>query len=254
MESKPFLYVGGALLGIGILKNHLDKKKSGSSARIEKAKPVKTKDYTYKLPKLPYAYTANEPIIGRRTMELHHNKHEASYIDGMNRGFSALSRVRSKGYDANIRVPMRASITKRDTFNISGAILHELYWRNLNGKGTQIGANLKKQLERDFGSVDMFMQEFFDVSKSIEGSGWGVLVWSPELCKLVILPVQNHENNWIPNAHVLLVIDVWEHAYYLQYQNRRGEYLKAVMNDINWDTVNGRFVTALKMKGPINFK
>ena len=242
--------------GVGLSVAGLYLKKAGQKlgARNLDAKPVKTTNQQYELPELPYAYFSLDPTINDETMEIHHNKHEASYIKGMNAGFAALSRIRESNYKPSARVPMRASVTRRNTFNISGAILHELYWGNLTGtSGTKISKELEDQIIKDFGSLDMFYQEFFDVTKSIEGSGWGVLVWSPQIQKLVMLPVQNHENNWIPNAQVLLVIDVWEHAYYLQYQNRRGDYLQQILNKINWDVVSQRFADSMNRKTPINF-
>ena len=251
-KSQGLMLTGGLLLGIGAIKKYQASKK-GSSNELD-AKPVNTKSYQYKLPKLPYQFQALEPIVSAETMEIHHNKHEASYIKGMNNGFAALDRVRRSNYSIDARQGMRYSIARNNAFNVSGAILHELFWRNINGKGTKPSAELLAQLKRDFGSLDMFMQGFFDVSKKIQGSGWGALVYSPELCKLIILPIQNHQNNVIPNSEVLLVIDVWEHAYYLNYQNRRGDYLKKIMNDINWNTVSNRYAQALKKQTPINFK
>jgi len=251
-KSQGLMLTGGLLLGIGVIKKYQVSKK-GSSNELE-AKPVKTKSYRYKLPKLPYDFKALEPIVSAKTMETHHNKHEEAYVNGMNQGFESLDRVRIKNYNIYARQGMRYSLARNNAFNISGAILHELFWRNINGKGTKPSAELLQQIDRDFGSLDMFMQEFFDVSKKIEGSGWGALVYSPELCKLVILPIQNHEDNWIPNSEVLLVIDVWEHAYYLDYQNRRGDYLKKLMNDINWNEVSNRYAKGLKRYPTVNFK
>jgi superoxide dismutase, Fe-Mn family len=250
--AQGLMYAGGLLLGVGLVKKYQLSKK-GSSNSLE-AKPVKTQSYKYKLPPLPYKYTALKPIISKETMEIHHNKHEDSYIKGMNKGFESLSRVRLSNYALDARQGMRNSIAKNNAFNISGAILHELYWRNINGKGTKPSAELLQQINRDFGSLDMFMQEFFDITKKIQGSGWGALVYSPELCKLVVLPIHNHQNNWVPNSEVLLVIDVWEHAYYLGYQNRRGDYLKKIMNDINWNTISTRYGKSLKREPSINFK
>lgn len=250
-KSKGFLYAGGILLGIGAIKKYQSSKTG--SLNLE-AKRVKTQSYQYGLPKLPYDFSALKPIISKETMELHHNKHEQSYVDGMNSTFSALDRVRGKGYDANARQAMRYSLGQKAAFSVSGAILHELFWKNINGKGTKPSANLLSQIKTDFGSLDMFMQEFFDTTKPLQGSGWGVLVYSPEICKMVILPVQEHQNNLIPNAKILMVIDVWEHAYYLDYQNRRGDYLKKIMNDINWDVVSSRYDNAVKITTEINFK
>ena len=243
-------YLGATATILGIAGKVIQSRKG--SANIP-AKPVKTDNKIFSLPVLPYSYAANEPTISERTMNIHHNKHEASYIKGMNKGFATLSRIRESDYKPDARTPMRASITRKNSFNISGAILHELYWRNLDGAGTKPSEDLMKQIIKDFGSYEMFKQEMFDVTKSIEGSGWGVLVWSPEIQKLVMLPVQNHENNWIPNASTLLVIDVWEHAYYLDYQANRAAYVQAVLEDINWNTVSNRFKDAVVRKTPIHF-
>ena len=252
MITNKTLFWSGVSLSVAGL--YLKKVSQKFGARNIEAKPVKTSNQQYKLPELPYAYYSLDPVINDETMETLHNKHETGYINGMNSGFAALSRIREAKYKPSARVPMRASVTKRNTFNISGAILYELYWNNLTGTdGTKMSKELEDQIIKDFGSVDMFYQEFFDVAKSIQGSGWGILVWSPEIQKLVILPVQNHENNWIPNAQVLLVIDVWEHAYYLQYQNRRGDYLQQILNKINWDVVSQRFVDSVNRKTPISF-
>ena len=251
-KKEGLLYVGGALLGIGILKKY-QISRSGSANNLD-AKPVKTKDYEYSLPDLPYPYSSLQPAVSQETMQLHHNKHEKSYIDGMNSVFSSLSRVRSSNYDSKARQGMRYSLAQKGAFNVSGSILHELFWRNMGGKDTKPSVELLKHIQTDFGSLDMFMQEFFDTTKPIEGSGWGVLVYIPELCKLMVLPVQNHQDNWIPNSRVLMVIDVWEHAYYLDYQNRRGDYLKRVMNDINWNVVSERYKEAAKRRTEINFK
>lgn len=251
-KSQGLMYAGGILLGIGALKKFQLSRSSGS-ANLE-AKPVKTKSPKYSLPDLPYDFRALEPVISSETLELHHNKHEESYIQGMNTVFSSLSRVRSANYDSKARQGMRGALGRKAAFNVSGSILHEMYWENLNGKGTKPSADLLQGINQNFGSLDMFMQEFFDTTKPIQGSGWGVLVYSPEIRKMVILPVEQHQNNLIPNARVLLVIDVWEHAYYLDYQSRRGDYLKKVMNDINWDVVSSRYKDAISVKPEVKIK
>ena len=249
VSSKTFLLLGA---GLAVSYGVIHYRRKGSAKKLA-ATPVKARESDYVLPQLPYPYSALEPIIGDKTMHLHHNKHEASYIKGMNAGLNALNRVRSKSYAPNARVPMRQSIAQRNAYNISGAILHELYWQNIKGQGTEPSEQLLAQIKSDFGSLDMFMQEFFDIAKSIEGSGWGVLVYSPALKRMVILPVENHQNNWIPDASTLLVIDVWEHAYYLDYENRRGDYLKAILNDVNWDTVSKRYEKALTRSPSVEF-
>lgn len=250
IQDKLF-YFGGTLVTIGVASKVINTK---MGSRSLKAAPVKTTDSLYELPKLPYSYSANSPTISIQTMQLHHDRHEASYIKGMNTAFSTLSKIRQANYPDDSRKAMRSSITRKNTFNISGSILHELFWKNLHGVGTSPSEQMQKQIESDFGSIEMFFQEFFDISDTIEGSGWGVLVWSPELSKLVMLPVQNHEDNWIPNARVLLVIDVWEHAYYMDYKNERGRYLKAIFDEIDWDTVSRRFDEATKVMPTVKFE
>ena len=250
-KAEGLLYTGGILLGVGLIKKY---RSSISGSGNFEAGPTSAKGVKYSLPPLPYQAVALSPSLSGETVKLHHDKHEASYIDGMNQAFNTLNRVRKSNYDVDARQQMRQSIAKRNAFCISGSILHELYWKNLNGKGTKPSVEMLNQIKHDFGTLDMFMQEFFDIAKTIPGSGWGVLAYSPELCKLVILPVQKHENMWIPNAKVLMVIDVWEHAYYLDYQNRRGDYLKKMMNQINWDVVSERYKKASAEVTEVNFK
>jgi len=250
LEKLPVFWIASGLLTYGALQVY--RKKKGSQ-QIQ-ATPVKANPSDYALPELPYAYSALEPILSDKTVLLQHQKHEASYIKGMNQGFSALNRVRSSKYKPNARVPMRQSISQRNAYNISGAIFSELFWQNLNGAGTDPSEELKKQINDDYGSMDMFMQEFFDIGKSIEGSGWVALVYSPALKKTVILPIQNNQNNLIPDSQVLIVLSVWEHTYYPDFENRRGDYLKKLMNDINWDTVSSRLTKATAQKSSVSFK
>ena len=250
IQDKLF-YLGGTLVTVGAISKAIGSK---MGSRNLKASPVKTIDSLYELPKLPYAYSALSPMMSIQTLQLNHDRHQASYIRGMNTAFSTLSKIRQANYPPESRKAMRSSIIRKNTFNISGSIMNELFWKNLRGRGTSPSDQLLKQIESDFGSLDMFFQEFYDVGETIEGSGWAVLVWSPELSKLVMLPIQNHEENWIPNARVLLVIDVWEHAYYMDYKNERSRYLKAVFDEINWDTVSKRFDEATKLLPTVQFE
>lgn len=201
----------------------------------------------YPLPPLPYPLEALEPVVDAATVEVHHKGHEASYYDGLEEALDSLERGRSGGkIDDKVRRRMRLSIARNIAFNGAGAILHHLYWENLAspGQGGNPSRALHEMIEWEFGSSKQFIEEFTDVALAIQGSGWAVLVWSPEFQRLFILPIENHENRWIPNVVPLLVIDVWEHAYYLQHRNKRADYMKAIWQSVNWPVVSKRFAAA----------
>ena len=201
----------------------------------------------YPLPPLPYPDDALEPVIDAKTVQIHHDGHEASYFDGLDEALTSLERSREGGkIEDRIRRRMRLSLGRAIAFNGAGAILHVLYWENLAapGKGGNPSKALHDLIEWEFGNANQFIEEFTDIAMAIQGSGWAVLCWSPEFQRLFILPVERHENNWIPGVVPLLVVDVWEHAYYLKYQNKRGDYVKAIWQSINWPVVSKRLAAA----------
>ena len=201
----------------------------------------------YPLPPLPYEESALEPIIDARTVNIHHTGHEKSYYDGLEEALDSLDRGRQGGkIEDRIRRRMRLSIARSIAYNGAGAILHHLYWENLapSGQGGNPSKALHDQITQDFGSAKQFIEEFSDIANAIPGSGWSVLVYSPEFERLFILPIENHENRWIPGAVPLLVVDVWEHAYYLKHTNKRNDYVREIWPIINWAVVSRRFATA----------
>ena len=193
----------------------------------------------YVLPKLPYAYDALEPVIGKETVTLHHDKHHAAYVAGFNTTLKKLSESREKKDFTSIK-----ALDRDLAFHGSGAILHSLYWDNLcpkaQSKEPTSGAFLE-QVTKDFGSLDALKAELGAATKAVEGSGWGALVWDAAGKQMQVMQVENHQKLTIWGVKVLLIVDAWEHAYYLNYQNRRADYVDAIWQIINWAEVEKRF-------------
>lgn len=192
------------------------------------------------LPPLPYAYNALEPVIDEQTMHLHHDKHHAGYVKGLNAAEEKLAQARKAQDFSAIK-----SLERALAFHGSGHILHSIFWNNLSpeSKGKP-GATLMQFITTEFGSFETFKAQMIAATTSVEGSGWGIFAYHPLLQKLVILQAEKHQNLTQWGAIPLLVIDVWEHAYYLQYQNRRAEFVKNIFSIINWDDVSLRFKNA----------
>jgi len=200
----------------------------------------------YVLPPLPYGYADLEPYIGAETLKLHHDKHHAAYVKGANNAFAQLEQIRREGGDAIKRV---RCVTEDLAFNASGNILHTLYWHSMKKDGggdPPAGGELAKMLLRDFGTLEAFRGQFNAAAVQVQGSGWAILAWEPVSQRLVVLAAEKHENQTIWGCVPLLVLDVWEHAYYLQYQNRRADYIKAFAEVIDWGGVQARLQRALK--------
>lgn len=203
------------------------------------------------LPPLPYPEDALTPSVSARTVKEHHESHQAGYVRGYNGAMKTLREARAAGYSDAARVQMLAPVWKTAMFHGGGAILHKLYWENLrpNGKPeTKPGARTRALLARDFGSVKEAVREMVDVGLGIQGSGWTVLAYSPELDQTVLMPVGNHENHLLVGARPLLILDVWEHAYYADRMNNRKAYLDALLPRIAWDVVEKRLVDAERVK------
>jgi len=189
-----------------------------------------------KLPPLPYAYDALEPIIDKQTLTVHHDKHHAGYVKGLNEAINKLAEARASGDFSLIK-----HWSKELAFNGSGHILHTLYWSNMSLNGGEPEGNLLNNINKSFGSVDKFRLQFAAAAKSVEGSGWSVLVYEPFMGSLVILQAEKHQDLTLWGCYPLLVCDVWEHAYYLKYQNNRVEYVDNFMKIINWKEVARRY-------------
>jgi Fe-Mn family superoxide dismutase len=173
-------------------------------------------------------------------MELHHDKHHAAYVKGANAAIEQLDEARSKEEFSRI-----AAIERALAFNLSGHVLHSIFWCNLMpGGGGKPDGDLARAIDRDFGDFDHFKKQLTEVSASIMGSGWGALVWEPVAGRLLTTQVYDHQSNLSQAGVPLLVIDAWEHAYYLQYKNQKAAFVDAVWNLWNWNDVAARLRAA----------
>ena len=200
-------------------------------------------DYTYKggikmyeLPKLPYGYDELEPYYDKETLEIHHTKHHAGYVKGLNNAVEKLKESREKNDFALVKHWEREL-----AFNGAGHVLHSLFWENMKkGKeDNKAEGEVLELINKSFGSFDVFSAQFRAVTTAVEGSGWGVLAIDGS-GTLQIFTVEKHQDVFIPGFKPVLVCDVWEHAYYLKYQNKRAEWVDNFMKLINWDEVNDR--------------
>lgn len=194
----------------------------------------------YELPPLPYAYDALEPYYDEQTVRLHHDAHHKAYVDGLNNAEARLAEARLRGDYSLIKHWEREL-----AFHGSGHILHTMFWENMspNGGGPATGS-VADQINKDFGDFDTFKKEFSAAAVAVEGSGWAILCWNPVFGKLVILQAEKHQDLTQWGVVPLLCVDVWEHAYYLAYQNRRAAFVEAWWHLVNWRDVNERFTRA----------
>jgi Fe-Mn family superoxide dismutase len=196
------------------------------------------------LPPLPYPYDALEPHISKEIMKLHHDTHHKGYVEGLNKAEKMMEKARyTNNYD------LLKHWEREAAFHGSGHYLHSIFWFVMkpNGGGTPSGS-LLGQIKKDFGSFDQFKEHFTEAANKVEGVGWALLVWSPRSHRLEILQTEKHQLMTQWDTIPLLVLDVWEHSYYLQYQADRDEYVANWWNVVNWDEVEIRFNQASKLK------
>ena len=192
---------------------------------------------TYTLPELPYDHAALEPHYSAKVLELHHGKHHAGYVSGANTTLDKLAEARSKGDFAAIN-----QLQKNLAFHLSGHVLHSLLWKNMSPKGGgQPDGELGAAVREFFGSFDGFRSQLTEAATNIQGSGWGALAWEPLGKRLVVEQVYDHQGNIGSGTVPLLVLDMWEHAYYLQDLNVKGDWVKAFWKVVNWEDVAARF-------------
>ena len=197
----------------------------------------------YRLPELPYDYSALEPHISGHIMELHHDKHHATYVEGANKTLEQLDEARAKTDFTRL-----AALERALAFNLSGHVLHSLFWQNMTPKGGgKPEGELAEALQRDFGGFEPFKKQLSQAASTIMGSGWAALVWEPLGGHLLTTQIYDHQSNVSQGAIPLLVIDAWEHAFYLQYENRKAEFFEAVWKVWNWKDVAQRLRTARKV-------
>jgi len=198
----------------------------------------------YVLPKLPYGYKDLAPYISEEQLKIHHEKHHQAYVNGANAIFQRLDKARKEGTDIDIKGTL-----KELSFNIGGHLLHSIFWGNLApaGKGGgKPGGLLGDKLEKEFGSFERFKKEFTQAALSVEGSGWAALTFCRQTRRPIIMQVEKHNTNVYPTFRILMVLDVFEHAYYLDYKNDRAKFVEAFWNIVNWDEVNKRLEELLK--------
>jgi len=201
----------------------------------------------YQLPPLPYGYADLEPYLDAETMKLHHDVHHAGYVRGANAAIAALERIRRAGGDEikNVR-----AVTDELAFYASGHLLHDLFFKSMKKDGggdPSAGSDIARLITRDFGTLAAFRAQFAAAAQQVHGSGWGVLAFEPAAQRLLVLQAENHQNTAVWGCVPLLVVDVWEHAYYLKYQNRRSDFIKAFLSVLNWEHVQARVQQALKL-------
>lgn len=208
------------------------------------------KDGKYTLPPLPYPFEALEPHIDRQTVELHHGKHHQAYVDGLNKALKTLADLRAGGQEPNPE--QLAGLQRNVSFNAGGHILHSVFWATMAanaGGDPAAGSAIAQALAKDFGSVAAFKTYFGKVATGVKGSGWAILAYEPVGDALVVTESGDQDLRLIPGAAPILPLDVWEHAYYLTYQNKRADYVKAWWNVVNWPAVDAAFIATRKMYG-----
>jgi superoxide dismutase, Fe-Mn family len=194
----------------------------------------------YALPDLPYDYGALEPHISGEIMELHHSKHHATYVKGANTALEQLAEARDS--DALSTVNM---LEKNLAFNLSGHVNHSVFWPNMSPDGgDKPDSELAAAIDEHFGSFDGFRKHFTANALGVQGSGWSVLAWESLGQRLILEQVYDHQANMTPGMVPLLLLDMWEHAFYLQYRNVKPDYIEAWWNVINWADVARRLVHA----------
>ncbi len=198
----------------------------------------------YSLPKLAYGYKGLEPHISEEQLKIHHEKHHQGYVNGANAILERLDKARKE----NAELDMKSTL-KNLSFNIGGHVLHSLFWGNLapEGKGGgKPGGALGDAIEEEFGGFDRFKAEFTKAATTVEGSGWAALSYCKKTGRPIIMQIEKHNTNVYPMFRILMVIDVFEHAYYIDYKNARGKFIDAFWKIVNWDEVGKRFEEATK--------
>jgi Fe-Mn family superoxide dismutase len=203
----------------------------------------------YMLPELPYDYAALEPHISGRIMELHHRKHHAAYVKNANLTLEELDDAGRKGEFH--RLP---GLERAFAFNLSGHVLHSIFWRNLAPASKRLARpenQLAKVIDQSFGSFEAFQRQMNETAATVMGSGWAALVWEPIAQRLLTTQIYDHQSNLSQGGVPLMLIDAWEHAYYLQYANEKTKFFDAIWNVIDWGNVAAHFDIARSLGAPL---
>jgi len=199
----------------------------------------------YSLPDLPYAYNALAPHISEEQLKLHHQKHHQAYVNGANAIYEKLDKARKENADLDIKATLREL-----SFHLGGFKLHNLFWENLapagKGGGGAPKGTLLKAINGEFGKFERFKKEFTLAATSAEGSGWAALTFCKKTGRPLIMQIEKHNVNVFPGYRILMVLDVWEHAYYLDYKNDRAKFVESFWNIVNWEEVGRRLEMMMK--------
>lgn len=195
---------------------------------------------TYTLPALPYGYSDLSPHISEEQLKLHHTKHHQAYVTGANNILAKMEKARTEGADLDMKATL-----KELSFHLGGNDLHTLFWFNLapasKGGGGEPSGKLTEAINAEFGNYARFKKEFTQAAYSVEGSGWAVLTYLKETGRLAIIQIEKHNVNFPAGIPILMALDVWEHAYYLDYKNDRAKFIEAFWSLVSWSAVGQRF-------------
>ena len=192
---------------------------------------------TYQLPDLPYDYSALKPAISPKLLELHHSKHHAAYVKGANETLDKLASARDSD-----DFSQTGALSKALAFHVSGHVLHSLFWTCMSPDGgTEPAGNLQSRIEADFGSFDQLKKQLNASIAQLQGSGWAALVWEPVAKRLIVEQVYDHQSNVGQGTDLVLVIDGWEHAFYLDYLNDKAAWTDAFWEVADWKSAGARF-------------
>ncbi len=186
---------------------------------------------TYSLPALDYDYKYLEPYMSEEQLTIHHQKHHQAYVTGANALLEKLDKAHADGSDIDVK-----AVCKELSWQIGGHMLHSLFWYNLKMEEPPPSGDLAAKLNTDFGSLDQFKKEFTKAAVGVEGSGWAALALCPLTDRLLIMQIEKHNMNVFPGYPILLVLDVFEHAYYIDYKNDRAKYVDAFWNICCWES------------------
>ncbi len=191
----------------------------------------------FELPELTYGYGDLAPHISEQQLRLHHDKHHLAYVNGANTVLEKLEKGRREGAELDMK-----ALLKELSFHLGGHELHSTFWWNMAPAGRGGGGlpqnSLGEAISRDFGSFERFKKEFSQAAVSVEGSGWAALTYCDDIDRLAIMQVEKHNCNFPPAYSVIMALDVWEHAYYLDYKNDRPKFVEAFWNIVHWEAIN----------------
>jgi len=192
---------------------------------------------TFTLPKLPYDYNALAPYISEEQLKIHHDKHHLAYVNGANTLFTKMDEAKEGKTTLDVK-----ALAKELSFHIGGHLMHTTFWDNMapagKGGGGQPGGAVADLINKQFGSFDMFKKVFASTATSTEGSGWAALAVHPCIDRALVMQIEKHNVNVFPDFQIIMALDVWEHAYYIDYKNDRVKFVENFWNIVNWDQVN----------------